>query len=148
MSQTDRFAILIALAAILAAYLTAAQVFELIPHIEDEMAFVWQAQVYARGELTVASPAHPKNLMTPFVVDYQGQRFAKYPPGWPVVLAFGYLLGGRAWVNPLLAGLAVLRDFRALPCSAPRDASGWQAGQKRKVGRTVASLAWPPCCFF
>ncbi|MDI6769783.1 MAG: hypothetical protein QMD04_08915 [Anaerolineales bacterium] len=118
MSRTDRFAILVALAAILAAYLTAAQVFELIPHIEDEMAFVWQAQVYARGELTVPSPAHPKNLMTPFVVDYhrvgasQGQRFAKYPPGWPVVLAFGYLLGGRAWVNPLLAGLAVWLTYR------------------------------------
>ncbi len=112
MSRTDRFAILIALAAILAAYLTAAQVFELIPHIEDEMAFVWQAQVYARGELTVPSPAHPKNLMTPFVVDYQGQRFAKYPPGWSVVLAFGYLLGARAWVNPLLAGLAVWLTYR------------------------------------
>ncbi len=112
MSRTDRFAILIALAAILAAYLTAAQVFELIPHIEDEMAFVWQAQVYARGQLSVASPAHPKNLMTPFVVDYHGQRFAKYPPGWSVVLAFGYLLGARAWVNPLLAGLAVWLTYR------------------------------------
>ncbi len=107
MARTGRIALLLGLLAIAAAYLVAERVFERIPHIEDEMAFVWQAQVYARGQLTVASPAHPKNLMTPFVVDYHGQRFAKYPPGWPVVLAFGYLLGARAWVNPLLAGLAV-----------------------------------------
>jgi hypothetical protein len=112
MGRTDRIALLLCLIAIAAAYLVAERVFERIPHIEDEMAFVWQAQVYARGQLTVPSPAHPQNLMTPFAVDYHGQRFAKYPPGWSVVLAFGYLLGARAWVNPLLAGLAVWLTYR------------------------------------
>ena len=112
MGKTDRIALLLSLVAIAAAYLVAELVFERIPHIEDEMAFAWQAQVYARGQVTIPSPPHPNIMMTPFVVDYQGQRFSKYPPGWSVVLAFGYLLGARAWLNPLLAGLAVWLTYR------------------------------------
>jgi 4-amino-4-deoxy-L-arabinose transferase-like glycosyltransferase len=112
MGKTDRIALLLSLAAIAAAYLVAEFVFERIPHIEDEMAFVWQAQVYARGQVTIPSPPHSNIMMTPFVVDYHGQRFSKFPPGWSVMLAFGYLLGARAWVNPLLAGLAVWLTYR------------------------------------
>jgi len=112
MGKTDRIALLLSLAGIVAAYLVAEFVFERIPHIEDEMAFVWQAQVYARGQVTIPSPPDSNIMMTPFVVDYQGQRFSKFPPGWSVVLAFGYLLGARAWVNPLLAGLAVWLTYR------------------------------------
>jgi hypothetical protein len=112
MKRNTLLALLLSLLAIAASYLVEERIFERIPHIEDEMAFVWQAQVYARGEITIPSPPHPAALMTPFVVDYQGQRFSKYPPGWSVVLAFGYLLRARAWVNPLLAGLAVWLTYR------------------------------------
>jgi 4-amino-4-deoxy-L-arabinose transferase-like glycosyltransferase len=51
-------------------------------------------------------------MMVPFVVDLHGQRFAKYPPGWPVVLAFGILVGIRSWINPLLAGVCLWLTFR------------------------------------
>jgi 4-amino-4-deoxy-L-arabinose transferase-like glycosyltransferase len=112
MQKTTRLALLLSLFAVAAAYLVAELVFERIPHIEDEMAFVWQAQVYARGEAAIPSPPHPRTMMTPFVVDDHGLRFSKYPPGWPVVLAFGCLLGARAWINPLLAGLAVWLTYR------------------------------------
>lgn len=112
MPRTDRYALFLSLLAILAAYFVAERVFERIPHLEDEMAYVWQARVYARGQVTVPSPPHPKSMMVPFVVDYNGHRFAKYPPGWPVVLAFGILLGARAWVNPALAGLGIWLTYR------------------------------------
>ncbi len=112
MSRADRIATLLSLIAILAAYLIADRVFERIPHLEDEIAYAWQAQVYARGELTLPSPPSPKSILVPFVVDYQGRRFAKYPPGWPAALAFGVALGGRAWVNALLAGLGVWLTYR------------------------------------
>jgi len=112
MIRTDRLALVLSLCTITAGYLLANRIFECIPHIEDEMAFVWQAQVYAHGEISIPSPPHPKILMTPFVVDYGSQRFSKYPPGWSVVLAIGYLLGARDWVNPLLAGLAVWLTYR------------------------------------
>jgi len=40
-------------------------------------------------------------------VDYNGQRFGKYPLGWPLMLALGVLLHARDWVNPILSGLGV-----------------------------------------
>jgi len=102
---------LAALAALMGAWVTA-RVFERIPHIEDEVAFVWQARTLAHGDLTIPSPPHPKSFMVPFVVDYQGQRFGKYPLGWPALLSLGVRLGWRWLVNPLLGGLAVWLIFR------------------------------------
>jgi 4-amino-4-deoxy-L-arabinose transferase-like glycosyltransferase len=48
----------------------------------------------------------------PFVVDYQGMRFGKYPPGWPATLSLGARLDAPWIVNPLLAGLAVWLVYR------------------------------------
>lgn len=86
----------------------ATRYFERIPHIEDEMAFTWQARVIAEsGKITTPTPVCPKCFLVPFVVDYQGQRFGKYPLGWPAALAIGEKLGTRELVNPLLAGFSV-----------------------------------------
>lgn len=103
----DRLALLFSLLAVLAAYLVHDRIFERMAHLEDEMAYLWQAQVVARGELMLPSPPSPTSFLYPFVVDYQGQRFGKYPIGWPVVLSLGERLGLRFLVNPLLAGFGV-----------------------------------------
>lgn len=107
MSRIDRMALCLSLVAIAAAYLVSARVYEQIPHIEDEMAYAWQAQVLAQGKVALPSPADPKSIMVPFVVDYNGQRFGKYPLGWPLMLSLGVLLSARAWVNPILSGLGI-----------------------------------------
>jgi 4-amino-4-deoxy-L-arabinose transferase-like glycosyltransferase len=82
-------------------------VFEGIPHLEDEIAYVWQAKALIEGHLTLPSPQFEHSFLVPFVVDYQGMRFGKYPPGWPALLSVAILLGVRPWINPLLAGLGV-----------------------------------------
>ncbi len=87
-------------------------VFERMAHLEDEMAYVWQARVIARGDLTLESPEQPKSFLVPFVVDHEGQRFGKYPIGWPVVLAFGELIDARYIINALLAALVVWYTYR------------------------------------
>jgi len=76
-------------------------------HFEDEMAYVWQAQAIASGDLVLPSPPNPKSFMTPFVIDHNGVRFGKYPPGWPAVLALGFETGLEDWINPILAGLGI-----------------------------------------
>jgi len=96
----------------LIAHAISLRVFEAMPHIEDEMAYVWQAQVMARNKLTLPSPPYEKSFLVPFVVDYQGQRFGKYPPGWPAMLSLGVRLVVRSWVNPLLAGLSLWLIYR------------------------------------
>jgi len=96
----------------LSSALVTQRVFEGIPHIEDEIAYVWQAKALAEGQLKVPSPANTRSFLVPFVVDNQGERFGKYPPGWPAVLSLAIQLGVRAWVNPLLAGLGVWLTYQ------------------------------------
>ncbi len=112
MSRANWLAVLISLVGIWAAWMVGKYVFEEIPHIEDEMAYVWQAKVIAGGHLTLPEPENTGSFLVPFVVDYNGQRFGKYPLGWPVVLAVGIFLGARFLVNPLLAGLGVWLTYR------------------------------------
>lgn len=107
MTRADRIALTLSLLAIVITYLVSVRIFEHMPHIEDEMAYVWQAQAIAGGHLTVPTPPDHKSFLVPFVVDYQGQRFGKYPLGWPALLAVGERLGVPDLINPLLAGLAV-----------------------------------------
>jgi 4-amino-4-deoxy-L-arabinose transferase-like glycosyltransferase len=105
-------ALLLSLVGVVAAYLVTERVFQGLPHVEDEMAYVWQAEALARGRLTVPTPPEPQSMQVPFVVDHHGARSAKYPPGWPMLLALGLLLGIRPLVNPLLAGLALWLTYR------------------------------------
>lgn len=112
MSRANAIALILSFLTVAATLLIAERIFEQMPHIEDEMAYVWQAQAIAKGQLTVASPPQPRSFLVPFVVDYNGQRFGKYPPGWPAMLAVGVFLGLRSLVNPLLAGLGVWLTYR------------------------------------
>ena len=109
--RADILAFLLAVAGFLASAIVTQRIFEGIPHIEDEIAYVWQAKALAEGRLTITSPPNPHSYLVPFVIDYQGERFGKYPPGWPAILSLAIQLGIRAWVNPLLAGLGVWLTF-------------------------------------
>lgn len=113
MSTADRIALVICLAAFVITGYVSIRINESLPHIEDEMAFVWQARLIARGSLTISSPKpNPDSFLVPFVVDYQGKRFGKYPIGWPVVLAAGELTQSRHLVNPLLTSAAIWLVYR------------------------------------
>lgn len=111
-NPADITAFVISLLAVVVTAWISLHIFEGIAHLEDEFAYIWQAQVIARGELVTPSPPEPKSFLVPFVVDYHGQRFGKYPLGWPVVLSLGERLGLRWLVNPLLAGLGVWLTYR------------------------------------
>jgi len=109
---SDIAALILSILALAAVYLVTVRVYEGVPHIEDETAYSWQASIYARGDLTLSSPTCPKCFLVPFVVDYQGKRFSKYPPGWPAVLSLGVRLDARNWVNPILAAWCIWLTYR------------------------------------
>jgi hypothetical protein len=90
------------------------RVFERLPHLEDEVAYLFQAKTYAGGHLTIDSPQPRRAYWQPFVVDYQptGQRFSKYTPGWPALLTIGILLNQPWVINAFLAGLTVALVYR------------------------------------
>ena len=104
-SAQAKFALVISLLVILLSGLVSRQTFDNLPHLEDEFAYVWQAQVMASGELTLPEPEFRKSFLVPFVVDFEGQRFGKYPLGWPALLSTAIRIGIRNWINPILAGL-------------------------------------------
>jgi 4-amino-4-deoxy-L-arabinose transferase-like glycosyltransferase len=87
-------------------------VFERLPHLEDELAYLWQARTYARGQLVIATPEPEDAFWQPFVVDHEGRRFGKYTPGYPALLAVGVLLGQTWIVNALLAMTTVALVYR------------------------------------
>ena len=108
----DRLALLLSVGVILAAAFIGSQIYENVPHLEDEFAYLWQARAMAEGHLTLPSPAFPKSFLVPFVIDFEGLRFGKYPPGWPAVLSLGVRAGIQNWVNPMLAGLAAWLTYK------------------------------------
>ena len=81
----DILALLIALSGLMVTAWVSDDVFERIPHIEDGFAYLWHAEVMAEGLISLPSPETPKAFLVPFVVEHEGQRFAKYPPSWPAV---------------------------------------------------------------
>ena len=107
MHKAGWIALVLSLAGVAAGRWMTVHVFEGLPHVEDEMAYAWQAEAYAHGHLTVPNPPDLDEMYVPFVINHNGQRAAKYPPGWPAMLSLGVRLGERGWVNPLLGGLAI-----------------------------------------
>jgi 4-amino-4-deoxy-L-arabinose transferase-like glycosyltransferase len=97
----------------LAAFISRA-VFERLPHLEDEVAYLFQAQVYARGELTIAVPVPRDPFWRPFVVNNQpsGQWFSKYTPGWSAWLALGIILQTPWFINASFAMLTVVLTYQ------------------------------------
>lgn len=87
-------------------------VFERLPHLEDEVTYLFQARIYARGHLVIESPEPDRAYWQPFVVDNGGNRFGKYTPGWPAMLAAGVILGQSWVINAFLAALITALTYR------------------------------------
>ena len=88
--------------------LVAVVVFERMPHVQDESAFLFQARQLATGAPT--SPAPPElEAHSFYLIDsHEGHWHATTKPGWPAMLALGVLLGVPWLVNPLLGAATVL----------------------------------------
>ena len=84
--------------------------FDRLPHVEDELVYLFQAQTLAHGSFS--APAPPQALwpgLEFYLLEIRdGRWFATTPPGWPAVLSLGVRAGAPWLVNPVLAGLAVL----------------------------------------
>ncbi len=87
-------------------------VFERLPHLEDELAYLFEARVIAGGNFVIPSPEPSAAYWQPFVVDEGGLRFGKYTPGYPLQLAAGVLAGAPWIVNAFFAALSVALVYR------------------------------------
>jgi 4-amino-4-deoxy-L-arabinose transferase-like glycosyltransferase len=110
--SANKLILLICLLAFASAAAVSIFAFERLAHLEDEVAYLYQARTIALGRLTVPSPEQPGAFWTPFVLDHQGQRFGKYPPGWPALLSLGILARVPWAINPVLAALCAYLLYR------------------------------------
>ncbi len=85
----------------------ASDVLARVPHVQDSLTYLFQAQTMARGDLWAPAPILPNFFKQEFLLVQNGRWFGKYPPGYPVVLALGVLLKAPWLINPLLASLTV-----------------------------------------
>lgn len=107
-----RAVIVVAVASAVAARLIAFVALSDMAHVMDEMAYLFQAKLFARGLLT-APEALPRAAFNTWFVEDRGARFGIFPPGWPFVLAPFVRLGLTHWANPLFHGLTVILVGRA-----------------------------------
>lgn len=82
-------------------------VLEGIPHVQDSLTYLFQAQTLARGRVTAPAPPLPDFFEQEFMLVQGGHWFGKYSPGYPILLAVGVWVGVPWLVNPLLATLTI-----------------------------------------
>jgi 4-amino-4-deoxy-L-arabinose transferase-like glycosyltransferase len=108
MSRRTVQALILAVAAFLLATAVAWGVFGAMPQLEDEHANYFQARVFASLHVTAPAPrVHPEAFFIPFIINDQGRLFGKYPPGYPLLLTAGVLIGQPWIINALAAAVAV-----------------------------------------
>lgn len=88
------------------------RVLQAMPHVQDSVAYLFQAKTYALGRLWVPVPQHPEFFTHEFILMYHGRWFSKYPPGWPMILALGVLAGAPWVVGPICGTVALFFVYR------------------------------------
>lgn len=85
-------------------------VFDRVPHIHDETAYLFQARIFLTGHFSAPPPPVPEAFDFPHLVNV-GRWYSIYPPGFPFLLAIGLVFGAPWLVNPLLGAAAVFLLF-------------------------------------
>lgn len=92
--------------AVVAARSTAVFLLGGMPHVMDEITYVFQAKTLATFHVR-APELLPRAAFNMWFIEDHGARYGIFPPGWPLVLAIFLRLGLAAWANPLLHGFTV-----------------------------------------
>lgn len=74
----------------------------------DEVVQVFQAHMYARGELSQPTFAHPEFFSSLHLIDMQGRTYSQFPAGGPAMLALGVLVRAPWIVGPVFGTIGVV----------------------------------------
>ncbi len=112
--RLDRFAAVTALLVTVVCALLSLVVYERHPHIQDEVAYLFQARTFASGRLALPLPPVPRSFELYLITASPVGWYSPVPPGWALALAPGVIAGAVWLVNPLLAGANVLLGYLVL----------------------------------
>jgi hypothetical protein len=82
-------------------------VFSAKPLLIDEIVQVMQARIFAAGRLVRTAFSAPEFFSALNVVDFNGRTFSQFPPGGPLMLTPGVLLGVAWLTGPVFGALSV-----------------------------------------
>jgi hypothetical protein len=85
-------------------------VFDHIPHVQDTVAQLFQAKLFAAGKLYLPSPPMPQFFDLMHVIN-DGRWYSQYPPGHPLLLMLGVLIHAPWIINPLLGALTIVTIY-------------------------------------
>jgi hypothetical protein len=100
------------------ALLISSALIQRFPPSGDDYSYLYQAKLFASGKMYAEDPLYDKAgplhhfVDTNNLIDNQGHRFSKYPPGWPALLALGALLGVPWLIDPILGAILVFLVLR------------------------------------
>ena len=95
-------------AAVLLPLLVAWFVLDRFPNSGDEFSYLFQARTFAEFRLWQEPPILGSDLIPDRTWIFENKWISHYPPGWPIVLSVGLLLGLPTWMmNPILGGGSV-----------------------------------------
>ena len=80
---------------------------ERLPHVQDSVAYLFQAKVFASGHLWAPLPDNIAFFRHEFVVEHAGKWFSKHPPGHSIMLAIGQLFNAPWTVNPIAGAVSL-----------------------------------------
>ncbi len=72
----------------------------------DGCVYMFQARLFSHGMLTAQLPPEPHFFENNLVI-LSDKWYTQFPPGYPVILALGVLIGVPWLVNPILAALTI-----------------------------------------
>lgn len=78
-----------------------------IPHVQDDVAYLFQGRIFALFRSWVPTPPGPEFFQNAYIQMYEGRWFSKYPPGYPLLLTPGLWAGLPWFINPLSAGVSL-----------------------------------------
>lgn len=126
MKRSSLLAVLFAFLTFASSLHVADQVFERLPHLEDEFLFIYQAKVFEGGNIYLGRPEPRFTFWQPFLIECspsliqkfdldpacENRQFSKYPPLWSMWLMFGYIWELPWVVNAFFAMLTVALTYR------------------------------------
>jgi hypothetical protein len=98
-----------------------------IPHVQDEVAYIFQGKIFALGRSWVPEPQAAEFYANGFIQFFEGRWFSKYPPGYPLLLAPALWAGVPWLVNALSAGVALAAVYLAGAAMFGRHVAVWAA---------------------
>lgn len=107
----DRFAVMGAIWMTVIAGLLSYFVYQRHPHIPDEVVYLLHARYLAESRLSLPVPPVEDAFFIYLMTAEPDRWYSPFPPGWPLMLAAGFVLGAPWLINPILAGIHVVLAY-------------------------------------